>query len=76
MGEISTGKGGSRRRTGSSTGSVTRMRNCTIEFKGSGLTQLNRARIKINQYMIVKIILTIEASASTKLPKTNIELPL
>jgi len=76
IGEISIGKGGNRRRTGSKTGSVIRMRNCTIGLNGSGLTQLIRARIKINQYIIVKKILTMEASASTKLAKTNMKLPL
>ena len=76
MGEISIGKGGSRRRTGSSTGSVARTKNWTIGLNGSGLTQLINARINISQYMIVKIILTMEASASIKFAKTNIFPPL
>ena len=72
IGEISMPIGGSIRRIGSSTGSVVRIKNCTSGLNGSGLTQLIKARIKINQYMMVKRILTIAANASIKLPNTNI----
>jgi len=38
---------------------------------GSGLTQLTKARIKINQYRTLKINPAICAKAKNKLPKTN-----
>jgi hypothetical protein len=72
-GEISMPIGGNRRRIGSNTGSVTRIRNCTIGLYGSALTKLTTHRIKINHHMMVKRILITDADASTKLAKTNIK---
>jgi hypothetical protein len=73
IGEMSIGKGGSSRRTGSKIGSVVRIKNWTSGLNGSGLTQLIKARININQYMIVNKMLTKAASASTKLARINMD---
>ncbi len=63
-------------RIGTSNGSVVLYKNWTIGLKGSGLTQLTSALIRISQYSAVRIILRIPAAALKKLDNMNIRAPL
>ena len=58
---------------GSSIGSVALYKNCTIALKGSGLTQLSKARTKISQYIIDKTTFKISAIAIKRFPIINID---
>jgi hypothetical protein len=62
-------------RIGASNGSVVLYKNWTIGLKGSGLTQLTSALIRISQYSAVRIIFRMPAAALKKLDNMNIRAP-